>query len=30
MPFRMMPTPFLGQGDIRDDFMMDWRLTHDP
>lgn len=30
MPFGRMPTPFLGQGDVRDDFIMDWRLTHDP
>lgn len=30
MPFGKMPTPFLGQGDVRDDFMLDWRLTHDP
>ena len=30
MPFPMMPTPFLGQGNIRGDFELDWRLTKDP
>lgn len=30
MPFAQMPTPFLGQGDVREDFVLDWRLTHDP
>ena len=30
MSFGQMPTPFLGQGDVRDDFIFDWRLTSDP